>query len=258
MFGDNPVIIQQERLQVSVPLFLIHDGGGTITSYYSFGNLGRDLYGIYNPRFQDNEKWTGGIGEMAKEYVKMIKSVSPGNKIILGGWSLGGLIALEMSHILANDFTVDVVGLIMIDIIYPPAITAANLQPDIRDMNLSRDIPTKQRQKIIKHIKEATASAKDYKLPTWANESRSDSSLDSISMASPPPTILLQAKEPVPSRKGSPIPHMLCWDMYEADLVKIVYEIPGHHFSIFDTINIDEFTTSLREACTLLENELIG
>lgn len=86
MFGDNPAIIQQERFQASsVPLFLVHDGGGTITSYYSFGDLGRDLYGIYNPRFQDGEKWSGGISEMAEEYVAMIKSIAPGNRIMLGG-----------------------------------------------------------------------------------------------------------------------------------------------------------------------------
>ncbi|KAI7978697.1 hypothetical protein EIK77_010603 [Talaromyces pinophilus] len=89
MFGDNPVIIQQERFQASsVPLFLIHDGGGTITSYYSFGDLGRDLYGIYNPRFQDGEKWTGGIVQMAQEYVEMIKTIAPGNRIMLGGMLL--------------------------------------------------------------------------------------------------------------------------------------------------------------------------
>uniref|UniRef100_A0A093UN74 Polyketide synthase PksR n=1 Tax=Talaromyces marneffei PM1 TaxID=1077442 RepID=A0A093UN74_TALMA len=258
MFGDNPVIIQQERFQASsVPLFLIHDGGGTITSYHSFGDLGRDLYGIYNPRFQDNEKWTSGIVEMAQEYVEMIKSISPANRIMLGGWSLGGLIALEMSHILANDLIINVVGLIMIDIVYPPAISAANLNPDVRDINLSRDIPVKQRQRMMKLIKEATASAKAYELPTWTSGSESDSSMDSISMPSPPPTVLLRAKDPVPSRRGTKIPNMLGWDSYEADLVKEVYEIPGHHFSIFDSVNIDQFTTSLRETCTLLENGII-
>lgn len=86
MYGDNPVVIQQERLQASsVPLYLIHDGGGTINSYLSFGDLGRDLYGIYNPRFQDNKKWTGGITEMAREYVEIIKESTTSNKILLGG-----------------------------------------------------------------------------------------------------------------------------------------------------------------------------
>lgn len=143
-----------------------------------------------------------------------------------------------MSHILASDSAIDVVGLVMIDIIYPPAISSANLNPDIRDMNLSRDIPIKQRQRMIKLIKEATASAKAYKLPTWANDSESDSSMDSTSRPGPPPTVLLRAKDPVPSRKGTKIPNMLGWDGYEADLVKSVYEIPGHHFSIFDPVNV--------------------
>ncbi|KAI7978698.1 hypothetical protein EIK77_010604 [Talaromyces pinophilus] len=143
-----------------------------------------------------------------------------------------------MSHILASDPTIDVVGLVMIDIVYPPAISSANLNPDVRDMNLSRDIPIKQRQRMIKLIKEATASAKAYKLPTWASDSESDSSMDSICKPGPPPAVLLRAKDPVPSRKGTKIPNMLGWDGYDADLVKSVYEIPGHHFSIFDSVNV--------------------
>lgn len=86
MQGENPVVIQQERFQASsVPLFLIHDGGGTITNYFAFGSLGRDLYGIYNPRFQNGQTWPGGIAEMAKEYVEMIKEISPSKTILLGG-----------------------------------------------------------------------------------------------------------------------------------------------------------------------------
>lgn len=86
MQGENPVVIQQERFQASsVPLFLIHDGGGTITNYFAFGSLGRDLYGIYNPRFQTGQTWPGGISEMAKEYVEMIKEISPSKTILLGG-----------------------------------------------------------------------------------------------------------------------------------------------------------------------------
>ncbi|CRG90800.1 hypothetical protein PISL3812_07845 [Talaromyces islandicus] len=259
MQGENPVVIQQERLQASsVPLFLIHDGGGTITNYFAFGNLGRDLYGIYNPRFQDGQTWPGGIAEMAKEYAEMVKEMSPSKKILLGGWSLGGFVALQMAHIFANDPIIKVEGLVMIESIFPRTITTANISIDKKDINFPLGTPIKTRQRMIKSIIEATDMVKSYNLPIWSNGGESDSSMDSIHIPTAPPTVLLRAKNPVPSRKSMVVPHMLGWDQYEYDLVKAVYEIPGHHFSIFDTTNIDQFSSSLNEACTLLENGIWG
>lgn len=131
----------------------------------------------------------------------------------------------------------------MIESIFPQAINAANIHLELRDLNIGRDIPAHVRQKMIKHIKDATATVKRYNLPVWANLSQSDSSMESLVMPSPPPTILMRARDAVPSRKGTLIPNLLGWDQYECDLVKAVYEIPGHHFSIFDSSNVrDQFS----------------
>ncbi|EHK97751.1 hypothetical protein M7I_6485 [Glarea lozoyensis 74030] len=49
---------------------------------------------------------------MAEYYVNLIKATYPSGHILLGGWSLGGLIAIQAAHILSNDPELKVVGII--------------------------------------------------------------------------------------------------------------------------------------------------
>lgn len=53
------------------------------------------------------------IEEMAAEYVKAVREVQPAGPYFLCGWSMGGVIAFEMSHLLqAQGETVSFLGLI--------------------------------------------------------------------------------------------------------------------------------------------------
>jgi hypothetical protein len=82
----NPALIQRgPAKQDRAPLFLLHDGGGTIFQYFLLGPLRRKVYGIQNSRFASGRSWEGGVPEMASEYVELIKSVVPSGKIIIGG-----------------------------------------------------------------------------------------------------------------------------------------------------------------------------
>ena len=87
MFQTNPSIIQKTPLKhsKSLPLFLIHDGGGTTFAYSCLGPLNRTVYGIQNPRFYSGRAWSGGIAEMAKVYANLIRSVVSAGPILLGG-----------------------------------------------------------------------------------------------------------------------------------------------------------------------------
>ncbi|KAK1914275.1 hypothetical protein P3342_007521 [Pyrenophora teres f. teres] len=80
---NNPFLIQEGPTR-RTPLFLIHDGGGTIFHYCLLQNLGRDVWGVYNPKFNNEEVWTGGLSEMAKVYVTMLKSVISCGNVIIG------------------------------------------------------------------------------------------------------------------------------------------------------------------------------
>lgn len=69
----------------ATPLVLLHDGGGTVLSYQALGPLDRAVYGISDPRFNSGKPWDGGIPEMARAYLQMIKAELPQRNIILGG-----------------------------------------------------------------------------------------------------------------------------------------------------------------------------
>jgi thioesterase domain-containing protein len=69
-------------------LVLIHDGGGLISSYFWLGPIGREVFGIFNPRFESGGQWEGGLPEMANAYTSLIKSVVPSGKILIGGNTL--------------------------------------------------------------------------------------------------------------------------------------------------------------------------
>ena len=67
------------------PLFLLHDGGGTIFSYFLLKPLNRPIYGIANPKVEQGQNWDGGLHQMAAEYLKVIKEVAAGRPVLLGG-----------------------------------------------------------------------------------------------------------------------------------------------------------------------------
>ena len=135
LLGSNPSVIQagadEPGVSAPCPLILIHDGGGTSFSYRFLGRLGRPVYGIHNPRFHSGRPWENGIPQMAGVYVELVRGLFPPSsssktktRVILGGWSLGGMIALEMASLLASDPDITVEGIVMIDTVFPnPTLT---------------------------------------------------------------------------------------------------------------------------------------
>lgn len=70
----------------TVPLVLIHDGGGTIFQYHTLEQpLGRRMYGISNPYFGSDVCPLGGIPQLAREYIQAIRQTLRQGRVILGG-----------------------------------------------------------------------------------------------------------------------------------------------------------------------------
>jgi amino acid adenylation domain-containing protein len=90
----------------SAPLFLVHPPGGIISCYQALANhLGDDqpLYAIRARGLYGEEEPPSRLETMARDYVEAIREVQPQGPYHLGGWSLGGVVALEMAQQLMAD-----------------------------------------------------------------------------------------------------------------------------------------------------------
>ncbi|RCJ23045.1 non-ribosomal peptide synthetase [Nostoc sp. ATCC 43529] len=82
------------------PLFFVHPVGGNVFCYYelaSYFGLDRPFYGLRSLGFDGESKPYTSIEDMASAYISAIRVIQPEGSYLLGGWSMGGVIAFEMA-----------------------------------------------------------------------------------------------------------------------------------------------------------------
>lgn len=105
----------------NIPLFLIHPAAGLALPYLPLAAYFRHqpIYGIRNPRFGQLKDAFTSVEEMAANYIEQIQSIQPEGPYQLGGWSFGGIVALEMARqLLKKGQTIQLV--LLIDSNYAP------------------------------------------------------------------------------------------------------------------------------------------
>jgi thioesterase domain-containing protein/acyl carrier protein len=83
------------------PMFFVHPAGGTVFCYRLLAeHLGteRPVYGIQAVGVDGGRAPQEVAEEMAAHYIAAVRSVQPHGPYFLGGWSLGGNLAFEMSR----------------------------------------------------------------------------------------------------------------------------------------------------------------
>ncbi len=86
------------------PLFLVCPASGSPMCYRELAaELGPDrpVYGLQSPGLGEGEAPCQTVGELAAHFLQAIQQVSPTGPLLLGGWSFGGLVALELARLLA-------------------------------------------------------------------------------------------------------------------------------------------------------------
>ncbi|KAH7370159.1 Alpha/Beta hydrolase protein [Rhexocercosporidium sp. MPI-PUGE-AT-0058] len=260
MYLPNPTPIQKGSPGSSqAPLFLIHDGGGTIFNYFLLQPLGRPIWGIYNSRFESGEVCEGGIRQMASEYLRLIRSLQYSGNILIGGWSLGGIVSLEIAHLIheSGDTGLHVQGIIFIDTVFPsPSLRAEEFGHNIRIQY--EDKPTNDKSFLIaRNIAQSQAMLQVWTPPSWKKT-------QGLSLlCRQPPTILLRAGDrstaPETEKEGvNSVDHYrdqrtLGWADYEKNFIKFVFDIKGHHYSIFEEQNLSTLDRYMAIACRLLD-----
>jgi amino acid adenylation domain-containing protein len=98
------------------PLFLIHPIGGEVQYAFDLARYleaDRPVYALAASGIAIGETARNRIVDMASVYLEAIREVQAVGPYLLGGWSLGGMIAYEIAHqLLAAGEAVDFVGMI--------------------------------------------------------------------------------------------------------------------------------------------------
>ncbi|MGD1020131.1 MAG: amino acid adenylation domain-containing protein [Verrucomicrobiia bacterium] len=83
------------------PLFLVHPAGGHVFPYIHLARLlGPDqpCYGLQARGLEDGQDPHTRIEDMAAHYIQALQTVQPTGPYLLGGWSMGGVVAFEMAQ----------------------------------------------------------------------------------------------------------------------------------------------------------------
>jgi amino acid adenylation domain-containing protein len=83
------------------PLFLVHPAGGHVFPYIHLARLlGPDqpCYGLQARGLEDGQEPHARIEDMAAYYIQALQTVQPTGPYLLGGWSMGGVVAFEMAQ----------------------------------------------------------------------------------------------------------------------------------------------------------------
>ena len=83
------------------PFFLVHPAGGHVFPYVRLAQLlGPDqpCYGLQARGVEDGQDPHTRIEDMAAYYIQAMQTVQPTGPYLLGGWSMGGVVAFEMAQ----------------------------------------------------------------------------------------------------------------------------------------------------------------
>jgi thioesterase domain-containing protein len=100
--NSGPVAIRANETSSYPPLFLVHPVGGSVLAYYHLAKYLRaeqSVYAIENQVVLNPEaRLSSTIAEMAASYIEEIQEVCPNGPFLLGGYSMGGLVAFEIAR----------------------------------------------------------------------------------------------------------------------------------------------------------------
>lgn len=101
------------------PLYCVHSSSGSAYSYLGLAQLlDRPVHGIEAPGFDGAGEPVRSVGALAAEYADVLREVRPDGPYLLLGWSLGGIVALDMARRLTGmGATVPLV--VMVDVSVP-------------------------------------------------------------------------------------------------------------------------------------------
>ena len=254
------------------PLFCMHPVGGQIMCYAGLSReLGTDqpFYALQSPDGSATQART--IEEMAMLYIREIQHVQPHGPYLLGGWSMGGLLAFEMAHQLLD--AGEKIGLLVLFDSAPPAGTAGTRNGrsrvsmlkhfawDIGRMVLNN--PDELREQFLRTAPEERMKlvldvlVREEVLPEGSGESELDRLLEiftrnSLALNSYRPRPIHQRIVLFPAASGQ-APEQLAAQWSSLTTVGLeVYPVSGDHYTILKPPHVSEITSLLAHHLELM------
>lgn len=241
------------------PFFLVHPSGGDVFSYVTTVRLldtDRPVLSITDPGLLGHQ-WPQDLHDVARRYATLMRQVQPEGPITLGGWSMGGTLALEVAAVL-RERGVDVDGLVMVDSTNPERIvhlTGLDPSDDERTQRrrfalsvagfLGLEVTPQEREdpdalcdRLVDSGAFTGRRAFDERFAVFDRHLRGLADLTSAELDASVPVLLLRAtdRSPVNSAVGMGVDDGaddadLGWSRFvRGDLT--VHDAPGHHYSV--------------------------
>jgi thioesterase domain-containing protein/acyl carrier protein len=99
------LVLMRDGSSDETPLFLVHGAGGNVLNLWGLAKAlpaGRQIYGLQAHGIDGSVPPDNSVEEMAQRYVDAIRAVRARGPYLLGGYSGGGIVALEMSRLFAK------------------------------------------------------------------------------------------------------------------------------------------------------------
>ncbi|KAH7029097.1 uncharacterized protein B0I36DRAFT_325039 [Microdochium trichocladiopsis] len=210
---------------------------------------------------------------MARHYIGLVEACLPdGGDILLGGWSLGGTLSLEMAHQIAvsgpehlrKKFRV--VGMVWVDTVFPHHVEGETqdtyVGPNERIAEVTQDmIDDMTNQQLVQlNMMHARRMVYVWDIPAW-EKAEDKNGERAVVKVQPPRTILLRAKGSTKGDSPSFVDRtrqfrMLGWEKYSAahgGFIDSVVDVEGEHFTVFEFDKIEDITAHIRRAADELE-----
>jgi amino acid adenylation domain-containing protein len=234
-----------------LPVYCIHGMGGHVTTFMPLAArlaAQRTVFGIQAQGLEAKQRPHDRIEQMARFYLEEIRAVQPRGPYLLAGWSMGGLIALEMARrVTAAGEWVPLVALLdtylsVTNRVLDQIGDGAVMRSIVPRLNISmRDVqqlpPNRRWDYIAQRAKASHGMAADA-IRRLAETCKAHMTACSKHTARlyEGPTVLLHASEPR-RRKDEP------WDSVCPQLQ--VERVPGNHFTMLQTPHVDTLAERL-------------
>ena len=162
-------------------------------------------------------------------------------KLTFEGWSLGGQLGIDIGRVLAQNSRsrIRVVGVVMIDTLYPywgpPKTVHAEFPVDL----VLGNCPPDMKEEILRCTQWSKQDSLEWVDRNWKDKGEREG----IEAEEPPPAVLLYANKYIPvknSRNGAVamtdyLRHARGgWDLFPHQFISASWELPAHHFGLFD------------------------